>query len=338
MGCCNSTATADGAYEPSPFTKFAAVKQTTDYKESAPSKKHSGNYKVLVVCTDEGRFEMANGKVFSSGECEGKPARGNCARAPVLPLTFALPPDRNLTRAPVLLRSLLVSSLLYSSHTRSAARPGNHPTEVYLPLLHFKAAGFSFEFATASGGPVALEMWAFPAKDRHVSALHEELKPLLASPTALASVDPALKGYAGIFLPGGHGAMVNLPSCGALGNLLRAAHELSLPTIALCHGPAALLAGREGGEFPYKGYKAVSFSDKTDKFTPSIGYIPGPLPWLQQEALRKEGMLVANESEKGEIVVDRELVTGDSPLAANGIGLRAAPMLVEAADSAANSM
>jgi len=181
-------------------------------------------------------------------------------------------------------------------------------------------------------------MWAFPTKDRHVSALHEELKPLLASPTALASVDPALKGYAGIFLPGGHGAMVNLPSCGALGNLLRAAHELSLPTIALCHGPAALLAGREGGEFPYKGYKAVSFSDKTDKFTPSIGYIPGPLPWLQQEALRKEGMLVANESEKGEIVVDRELVTGDSPLAANGIGLRAAPMLVEAADSAANSM
>ena len=198
MGCCSSQAVEDGTFEPSSFAKSVAVKQTTDYKETPVEVVHGAGKKVLVVCTDDGRFETANGKVFSSG---------------------------------------------------------HNPTEFFLPLLHFQQAGFAFEFATVSGGAVVLEMWAFPTKDAAVSALFAELEAQLKAPTKLDEVDASLEGFAGIYLPGGHGAMINLHESVALGKLLHAAHAAAMPTIALCHGPAALLAASkvEGSEFPYKG-------------------------------------------------------------------------------------
>ena len=207
---------------------------------------------------------------------------------------------------------------------------GNHAAEMLVPLLHFKAAGFVFEFATVSGGPVVLEMWGFPKGDVAVVALHQELMPLLEVPKKLQDIDTSLAGYAGIYLPGGHGAMVNLPDSAELGKLLHAAHAANLPTIALCHGPAALLSASKvaDAEFPYKGYKMVCFSDKSDAFSPKVGYMPGTMPWLVQAALRGQGAEVHNNSETGATQVDRELITGDSPLASNKLGLISVPILV----------
>ena len=42
-----------------------AVKQTTDYAEE-PSECIAQHAKVLVVCTDDGRFKMSNGKLKST--------------------------------------------------------------------------------------------------------------------------------------------------------------------------------------------------------------------------------------------------------------------------------
>ena len=74
----------------------------------------SGTRPILVVATDDGNLEMANGKVFSTG---------------------------------------------------------NHPIEMLVPMLHFRDAGFKFDFATASGKPVVLEMWAYPTADKNVKAM-----------------------------------------------------------------------------------------------------------------------------------------------------------------------
>lgn len=129
--------------------------------------------------------------------------------------------------------------------------------------------------------------------------------------------------------------MVNLPNNANLGRLLHEAHDRSLPTVTLCHGPAALLSTNkvEGKPFAYKGYKAVCFTDKTDGMTPSLGYIPGHMPWKCQEALEKDGMEIMNTKETGETKQDRELITGDSPNAAHNLGVHAAPILVKHAMS-----
>ena len=69
--------------------------------------------------------------------------------------------------------------------------------------------------------------------------------------------------------------------------------------------------------------------DKTDAFTPSIGYLPGPMPWKVEECLVAKGVEVLNKSETGAVTQDRELITGDSPDAAHNLGVLAAPLLVQ---------
>lgn len=209
---------------------------------------------------------------------------------------------------------------------------GNHPIEMLLPMLHFKDSGFTFDFATNVGDECKLEMWAFPTKDDNVKAIYDEYKDKMKNPKKLADI-PNLDEYSAIFIPGGHGCLINLPKSVDLGRLLHDAHSKGVPTVSLCHGPGAFLStaveGAGEGGFAYKGYKMMCFTDKTDKKSPSIGYLSGPMPWMCQEALEKEGVTILNTKETGAVTVDREVITGDSPYAANDLGITAAPVVVK---------
>lgn len=109
---------------------------------------------------------------------------------------------------------------------------GNHPVEMFVPMLHFRDAGFKFDVATLNGNSVKLEMWAFPSKDDNVKALYEETKGMVENPRQLEDIS-TLKGYSAIFIPGGHGCMINLPNSKDLGRLLHMAHDEKLPTVTL---------------------------------------------------------------------------------------------------------
>jgi len=211
---------------------------------------------------------------------------------------------------------------------------GTHPVEMLVPMLHFRDAGFTFEIATRTGGPVALEEWAFPYADTNVIGIRKELETQIGAPKKLSDIK-SLEGYSAIFIPGGHGAMINLPTDADMGRLLHEAHEKKMPTVAFCHGPAALLSTKVGGkDFCYAGYDAVCFTDKSDDSAPYYGYLPGKLPWNLQSALEKEGLKVLNTTETGAVHKDRELITGDSPYSAHNLGVFAAPLLVEHAIAA----
>jgi molecular chaperone Hsp31 and glyoxalase 3 len=71
---------------------------------------------------------------------------------------------------------------------------------------------------------------------------------------------------------------------------------------------------------PYSGYKMVAFPDKFDKQSPTLGYLPGQLPWLQCEALEKEGITITNDKITGATHIDRKLISGDSPRACDDLG------------------
>ena len=208
---------------------------------------------------------------------------------------------------------------------------GNHPVETLEPMMHMRDAGFTFDIVTVTGGPVALEMWAYPTEDQNFKNFHEEIRSKMERPKVLGDIKN-LDDYVGIFIPGGHGAMINLPTSVALGKLLHEAHRRRMPTVVLCHGPAALLSTCCEGinkEFAYNGYELMCFTDKTDAFTPKLGYLPGLLTWKVQESLEKKGAKVLNTSETGATHKDRELITGDSPAAASPLGIMAAPILVQ---------
>lgn len=211
---------------------------------------------------------------------------------------------------------------------------GNHPVEALLPMLHLRNAGFEFEIATPTGKPVVFEMWAMPRGDSEVVGIYEDLKSSFEHPRALPDVLGGLLdeigAYSAVFVPGGHGAMLGIPEDPNVGTLLRLAHEHGLFTISLCHGPGSFLATALGGqEFLYGGYNMAVFPDSVDKQTPMIGYLPGPMPWQLGEKLTQLGAKIVNTKSDKTCVVDRHLITGASPLAANELGKLAAKTLLE---------
>lgn len=218
---------------------------------------------------------------------------------------------------------------------------GNHPVEMLLPLHHLMAAGFDVDVATIAGYPAKLELWAMPGQDQAVLQTYEALKPKLKQPKKLAEVVAndlgADSDYLAVFIPGGHGAVVGLPAAEAVAQTLNWALANDKFIITLCHGPAALLSvGQDGNESPFKGYSVCVFPDALDQGPNiEIDYLPGHLQWLVADLLGKQGLTILNDDMTGKVHQDRKLLTGDSPLASNGLGLLAADVLVEAVQSPA---
>ncbi|MCI5210029.1 MAG: protein deglycase HchA, partial [Candidatus Electrothrix sp. ATG2] len=184
-----------------------------------------------------------------------------------------------------------------------------------------------------SGKKAVLEMWAFPEKDKHVNTIYNEYKARLEQPLSLqAFSDNSLAdpdSYAAVFVPGGHGSMLGIPEDENVGKILHWAHENGVYTITLCHGPGALLATMLNDQkFLYKGYNMAVFPDAVDKQTAMIGYLPGKMPWGLSEKLEGLGGKLMNTKADDTVCLDRKLITGASPLAANALGKLAAETLL----------
>lgn len=207
---------------------------------------------------------------------------------------------------------------------------GNHPVETLLPMYHLDKAGFSFDIATLSGNPVKFEYWAMPTEDIEVTGLFSKYHQHFKSPLKLADVLSTELGdnsdYLGIFIPGGHGALIGLPASIEVKNLLEWAIAHDKFIISLCHGPAAFLSVERSDLFA--GYKICAFPDTLDAQTPEIGYMPGHLTWKFGEQLKSIGFEIVNTDISGATCRDRKMLTGDSPLAGNALGQLAAKALL----------
>eukprot|EP00798_Chlamydomonas_sp_ICE-L_P000999 gene999-3830_t len=202
---------------------------------------------------------------------------------------------------------------------------GHNPTEIFVPLYHLDKAGYEIEIATPGAKPVTIEAWALPACKLggyadQVESIQAKLKAQLEAPTDVSEIAD-LDAYVGLFLPGGHGPMINMHEQKAVGDLLTAAHKKGLPTASICHGPNALRATTlsEGGEFAYKGYKMCVFPDKADSM-PMLRYLPGPMVQKAEAELKTLGAVISNKAMDDMVVTDRELTTGSSQRAAQKLG------------------
>lgn len=216
---------------------------------------------------------------------------------------------------------------------------GNHPVETLLPMYHLDKAGFAFDIATLSGNPVKFEFWAMPFEDAEVKGQYAKYCDQFKTPLKLADVIEQKLGegsdYIGVFIPGGHGALIGLPESEDVKKALQWAVANDKFVISLCHGPAALLAagiGEGRDTCIFSGYKICAFPDDLDAKTPDIGYMPGHLTWKFGEELKALGLEILNKDISGATHQDRKLLTGDSPLAGNALGkLAAAALLKEVA-------
>jgi putative intracellular protease/amidase len=196
--------------------------------------------------------------------------------------------------------------------------PG-HPTGLWLeefavPFTAFSEAGASIRVVSPKGGAVPIDPKTAPTeKDREKwpAALQA-----LTSTGRLAEV--AADRFDAVFIPGGHGPMVDLVNDQELQRLLAAFDRDGKMVAAVCHGPAALLNVRNAaGEPLVKGRKVTGFTNVEERLV----MLHSVVPFLLEDALKERG---ANFESAllpffSHVVRDENLITGQNPASSTKI-------------------
>jgi putative intracellular protease/amidase len=156
----------------------------------------------------------------------------------------------------------------------------------------------------------------------------------LKNPSCISDVVASgLDQYDAVFVPGGHGPMIDLLDDLNAGIVMRHFHETSKPTAVLCHGPisllsalpeskefvAALSAGDTAGAqakakgWIYAGYKMTIFSTAEEQQREPLE-IKGKVLFYPDFALLTAGGDVSVVAPWGSYALqDRELICGQNP-------------------------
>jgi len=117
--------------------------------------------------------------------------------------------------------------------------------------------------------------------------------------------------FDGIFYPGGHGPIWDMPDNAASIALIEAFVQADKAVCAVCHAPVVLINVREkSGEYFIKGKHVTGFSNSEE----DAAGLSKVLPFLLEDKLKERGAIY----EKGDdwashVVVDEKLVTGQNP-------------------------
>jgi putative intracellular protease/amidase len=156
----------------------------------------------------------------------------------------------------------------------------------------------------------------------------------LRDPKRIADVIASgLDQYDAVFVPGGHGPMIDLLDDPDAGTVLRHFHETSKPTAVLCHGPISLLSALPNSrefvaalsagdnaeahamakDWIYADYKMTIFSTAEEQQREPLE-IGGKVLFYPDFALLTAGGDVSVVAPWGSYVIqDRELISGQNP-------------------------
>ena len=154
------------------------------------------------------------------------------------------------------------------------------------------------------------------------------------------AVKSGLDQYDAAYVPGGHAPMAGLMQDKDFGKVLRHFHEKGKVTAFLCHGPIASLAALDDAEgyrkslvsgdfdeqaklskgWQYAGYRMTIYSDP-EEYPVEKFVLKWQVPFYVADALQIAGGTVEHASAaQGHVVVDRELITGQTPASDHMVG------------------
>lgn len=163
----------------------------------------------------------------------------------------------------------------------------DHPTGLWLeefavPYMAAVEAGIAVTVASPRGGAVPLDPKTEPNEKQQ-----KEWAPALASLRSSVTLD-AVKDqtFDAVFIPGGHGPMVDLANDATL-HALVARHDAAGKLIAaVCHGPAALVNAKTATGQPFlKGRRATGFTDTEERL---VG-LHDVVPFLLEDSMKSAG-------------------------------------------------
>ncbi len=218
---------------------------------------------------------------------------------------------------------------------------GYYLNELTVPVRALMEEGYEITFSNPKGNTPQLDVHSavpdFFGGDE--ARLQDYLKfrdslTGLKNPTRISDVIASgLDQYDAVFVPGGHGPMIDLLDDPNAGIVMRHFHKTSKPTAVLCHGPISLLsalpnsvevvgalaAGDAAGArakaqgWIYSGYKMTIFSTAEEQQREPLE-IGGKVLFYPDFALRTAGGDVSVvEPWKSYVIQDRELISGQNP-------------------------
>jgi putative intracellular protease/amidase len=211
-----------------------------------------------------------------------------------------------------------------TSHNKMGAT--DHPTgswaeEVAAPYYILKDAGVEVTIASIDGGVVPFDPNSLKADAVKADAAQRFLKDdavqaALKTTPALASLD--VDAFDGVFLPGGHGVMWDLPENKVLADLLQKYDSAGKVIAAVCHGPAGLVrAKRADGQPLVAGRKLTGFTDDEEA---AVG-LTEVVPFLLESKLRELGGVFESGGDwQPHAVRDGHLITGQNPMSSELVG------------------
>jgi putative intracellular protease/amidase len=198
--------------------------------------------------------------------------------------------------------------IVITSHTemKEGKTTGVWLSEFAESYMGFLKQGYEITVASPRGGKAPVDPSSIGTDTSEEMMAAEQYLENTVSLNNVASDD-----FDAIFLPGGHGAMYDLPINQKLQTLLREFYEGNKTVAAVCHGPAALVGATLSNGLPLVAGKRVNaFTDREEAETS----LAPNLPFLLESRLRELGAIfVAAPNWSSHYEVDGNLITGQNP-------------------------
>lgn len=171
--------------------------------------------------------------------------------------------------------------------TSSNSLAPDHPTGLWLeefavPYLAATAAGIDVTVASPNGGAVPID----PKTEPNEKQTREWASALQALRNSVTLDSVKNETFDGVFIPGGHGPMVDLARNATLHALVTRHDAEGKLIAAICHGPAALVhAKRATGEPFLKGRRATGFTNTEER----LSGLKDVVPFLLEDAMKEAG-------------------------------------------------
>ncbi|HEV7776141.1 MAG TPA: type 1 glutamine amidotransferase domain-containing protein [Luteibacter sp.] len=227
---------------------------------------------------------------------------------------------------------------------------GYYLDELAVPLRKLLDAGYTPVFASPNGEAPSVDaksndkmfFGGDDAKRAEALKLVQGERDLKHPKALSAIIAEGTNNYVGIFIPGGHAPMQDLSRDRDLGKILKSFHDTARPTGVICHGPTALLSALSDPNafrdalarndyattakiatgWPYAGYHLTVFATGEERgLEGTSGQLGGSVIYYADDALAEAGAHVERVAAyHSNVVVDRELVSGEQPFSSDEFG------------------
>jgi putative intracellular protease/amidase len=178
------------------------------------------------------------------------------------------------------MRTLFVTTSC--DHLASGHPTGLWAEEFAVPYMAALEAGIRVVVASPSGGAVPIDPNSTPSA-RQMQTWAPALAALGSSVT-LASIQR--ENFDGIFIPGGHGPMVDLAQDKVLHTLVARHDARGTLIAAVCHGPAALVHVQRADGAPFfAGRRATGFTNAEER----LAGLHDEVPFLLEDVMKSKG-------------------------------------------------